>query len=59
VNLLGTCGCNNQILFQILSALDFLSHKDLVMGGFSAEDIAYTATGYKISKYDISTLHSF
>lgn len=25
------------------------------MGEFSAEDIAYTATGYKISKYDIST----
>lgn len=25
------------------------------MGEFSAEDIAYTAAGYKISKYDIST----
>jgi hypothetical protein len=25
------------------------------MGEFSAEDIAYTATGYKISKFDIST----
>ena len=55
MNLLSIFGCINQILFQILSALDFLSHKDLVMGEFSAEDIAYTATGYKISKYDIST----
>ena len=38
------------ILFQILAALDYLSRESLVMGDFSAKDIAYTATGYKISK---------
>jgi len=41
---------DNLILFQILAALDYLSHESLVMGDFSAKDIAYTATGYKISK---------